>query len=156
MREILFRGKRLDNGEWACGSLISCGITGKAFILPVGSDANESEKVGHEGCLAIVTFEVEPETVGQFAGLADKNGKKIFEGDIVTQFITCHATNGGQHKTRIGYIAYLQQECGFSLVLKNSDVRIGHRNTGSGYTADIDMEVIGNRWDNPELLEGVS
>jgi len=69
MREILFRGKRLDNGEWRQGFLFK--IWGKAFIL-----------WGTTNGIPNMT-EVDPETVGQYTGIHDRNGKPIFEGDLI-------------------------------------------------------------------------
>lgn len=72
MREILFRGKRLDNGEWVYGSLsmeyyAECG---SVMISPTSDTC----------------YKVFPETVGQFTGLLDRNGAKIFEGDMIVSF----------------------------------------------------------------------
>jgi uncharacterized phage protein (TIGR01671 family) len=69
MREIIFRGKRVDNGEWVCGDL-SQHKSGKRFIKRLNASA-------------LCSYEVIPETLGQFTGLTDNNGKRIFEGDIV-------------------------------------------------------------------------
>ncbi|ACK40918.1 MULTISPECIES: YopX family protein [Listeria] len=79
----------------------------------------------------------------QYIGLKDKNGKKIFEGDIVIN-----------SKGQIGYIAYLIQEAGFVVVLETSDYRLGHRNTNESYAVASRHEVIGNMQDNPELFPG--
>ena len=75
-------------------------------------------------------------------GLFDKNGKEIFEGDIVVN-----------QYGDVGYIAYLQQEAGFVVVMKKGDYRLGHRNTGESYEVATNHEIIGNIFENSGLLE---
>lgn len=128
MREILFRGKRTDNGTWTCGYLFC--IWERAYLCWGTTNNVPNMK------------EVIPETVCQFTGLYDKNGRKIFEGDIVKGKV--HELNG--YRVRKGVIEY--HDTGFIMNLKpNSDSGYDQKNV------PFEREVIGNVFDNPELLE---
>lgn len=124
-REIIFRGKRIDNGEWTEGYLFK--IWNRTYLL-WGMTGDVPNMV-----------EVKPQTVGQFTGLTDKNGKKIFEGDIVK------FSHPAFNKSRIGVISYEMNEAGFVLRYKGDYCWIAY--------IDEFYEVIGNVYDNPELLE---
>ena len=138
MREILFRGKRKDNGEWVKGSLW---------------DEIPGELVGIAQYGSCVFHHVDLETVGQFTGLTDKNGKKIFEGDVF------HLDD------EVVAVVIFQDGC-FRLEeygLRGAFTESGFDECGGGwdvidcspidwYTIK-DMEIIGNIHDNPELLE---
>ena len=125
MRDILFRGKRLDNGEWEYGFIVK--MFGAYHIIDK-DDENTA-------------YEVISETVCQYTGLNDKNGKRIFDGDIVKVL-------QGKDKD----IAYVGFENGaFMLYPKTGNIY--ERTLWEYWYNDWDVEVIGNITDNQELLE---
>lgn len=148
MREILFRGKRVDNGEWVEGFLVRktdplLRLT-YSFILKQGFDNSCID--GRQTLLKseMTWFKVDPETVGQYTGLRDctqtkehPNGKRIFEGDIIRK------TNEGRHPQI--FIANIR-----------TNFRVNEEVYYSPYdhiTESCEYEIIGNIHDNPELLE---
>ena len=138
MRKILFRGKRKDNGEWVQGFYFER-IRNYAGLKTVKHCYIKYES-WDEG---FITYEVFPETVGQFTGLKDKNGDKVFEGDIVKGDL---GLGYGDNENHIAYIEY--QEDGMSFCL----VEILEEDFGKCAEISDDLEVIGNIHDNPELL----
>ena len=128
-REILFRGKRTDNGEWVEGLV--------ARYNPKFDCANIVD--GFESLVPVKT-----ETVGQYTGLTDKNGKKIFEGDIVKHYNHCRIK---EYSEDIGRVFYYAETCRF---LRTS--KLFPDNCLEIYSS-CEYEVIGNIYDNPELLE---
>lgn len=155
MREILFRGKRADNGEWEYGDLW-CNPYGKRVVCIVSPINDQGTTGGNE---------VDPETVGQYTGLTDKNGRKIFEGDIVDLFgmkgkvvQECGAFGIGFMKT-IDY-DLLESKIPFnnSANFCFNDNFISFWEVFWNYEQDdnplYEVEVIGNIYDNPELLKG--
>lgn len=136
MREILFRGKRKDNGEWVYGDLVKC-MTDNGECIGIKDTIYE---VNTNRCNLTPNIVI-PETIGQFTGLTDKNGKKIFEGDIVKSF--------EYDDTYI--IRYFDDENypAFDCV---PDVPLCECN-GLAFLVNTEgCEVIGNIHDNPELL----
>ncbi len=131
MREILFRGKT-ENGEWYEGLLWKKKYKTDKLFISCFPDKDDNEEV----------FVVDKETVGQFTGLTDKNGTKIFEGDIVKGYL-----GYGDNENNIAYIKYEEDSIGFVLV------EILKEDYGKYFEISDDVEVIGNIHDSPELLE---
>lgn len=141
MREILFRGKRLDNGEWAHGYyelMVHLPGTIEEEIYPVIHPSDDHRAVSQR---------VDPSTVGQYTGLKDKNGVRIFEGDIIKPadgkgrpvFFTCEFVDGAF--CEVYRRTSTEVDFPFEVYSPFKDIRINPR------------EVVGNIYDNPELLE---
>ena len=141
----LFRGKRIDNGERVVGNCIDDGVTGQVFIHAVGNSVNESDKVGEEGCLQFVAFEVAPSTICKCTGLKDKNGKLIWENDIVAYWDSYSTESGLAEADCIGKVVWDDETISF---------QVTNRLSAESYEVLGDeCSVIGNVFDNPELLE---
>lgn len=138
MREILFRGKRIDNGEWVEG-LPFGSIYGGSFNGAICAIRQTAEKYGD-------IHEVVIETVGQYTGLNDKNGKRIFEGDIVRYRpeYWCEP-----QQSVVEYCADKWNYPAFDL--KDHDYEAN--GLQCAHEEGIGLEVIGNIHDNSELLE---
>ena len=135
MREILFRGKRVENDKWVEGSF--CMDATEQLSGYNGADGF-IRRFTPETC-KMDMFEVDRETVGQFTGLTDRNGVKIFEGDIIEYTDGCNDW--------LGAVKYDGDDAQFVVRFIGGDVE-SFDNLYSG-----DCEVIGSIYDNPELLE---
>ncbi len=130
MREILFKGKRKDNGEWAFGEYITIYDDPKYKAIKTCIELNTG------------VYEVDPDTVCQYTGLTDRNGTKIFEDDIVTSAEFCPDNEG------YGVIQWCDDKAMFII---DADWRYDDFDSYLGE----ELEIIGNMFDNPELIIGV-
>ena len=140
MREILFKAKRIDNGEWVYGGVLHQtdyyrDYEDKYFIID--GKCTVDYDIGEE-------FEVDKNTICQYTGLKDKNDKKIFEGDLILLMNRWYCA-----------VEYDVENARFILngeYVKNED-EVTHSSFAPYYQNEI--EVIGNIFDNPELLNYV-
>jgi uncharacterized phage protein (TIGR01671 family) len=150
MREIKFRGKRISNGKWLYGDLMHDTVGG-CYVFPIDCAALYKENA------------VLPETIGQFTGFKDKNGKEIYEGDIIRDLHSFYFIGDFTKKIRGAYDVTQDKDGPFPVVsyYRNYAVEWGKRGSyilrnGSDQhplcTRFRGVEVIGNIYDNPELL----
>lgn len=135
MREILFRGKQ-DN-KWVYGYFIQALDIENKPIRNCIIENMSSVPIGG-GCVKQDYYDIELNTLGQYIGLKDKNGTKIFEGDIVK-------------RTFVGYESF---ESYTKLVVADLKTTFPEIFNDKDWTFDCEYEVIGNIYDNPELLGG--
>lgn len=157
MRGILFRGKDKDDGNWHEGYYLQLKDT--TYCCLPSDNAEEANRLNKENEHHYIVFErmtdwglpnkhlraeVLPETVCQYTGLPDKNGRKIFEGDILSGERYHDWGQGGEYVPDKCVIKWNEKRAAFDPVY-----------WWEGYNHDLkDYEVIGNIFDNPELLEG--
>lgn len=141
MREIIFRGKQIDNGEWIEGSLIH---QTKFYGDPV-----DCYHILYDGEFHLDYYgsaEVIPETVGQFTGMFDKNDKMIFEGDIVK-------TKYGRLCTVVWFSSQVCSGWDLASILTLENCAYTRYPDAIDLCKKENLEIIGNIHDNPELLE---
>ena len=163
MREILFRGKRIDNGEWVLSGNIIRFIPENGEDLVFIPALSEPCICNHDEKDNIIAFEkgmfykVDTKTVGQYTGLKDKNGKRIFEGDIIK------SDNGEQSSISVVKFGEYYPKMFYAMM----DIHFPntHHLNAKGFYAETTnhedmilfespyLEVIGNITDDPELLE---
>lgn len=137
MRKSLYRAKRIDNGEWIYGDLLT-----PTDIMDVW-EISENTGMGDR-------HEVDPDTIGQYTGRADKNGKMIFEGDYLGE----HCSNDcGTWLSKYGVVTWWESDARYVLTDKEG---IANDLTYEEAVAALhwdDLEVIGNIHDSPDLLD---
>ena len=142
MREILFKAKRKDNGEWVEGLLWKKKYKSNKIFISCFPDKDDNEEV----------YVVDEKTICQFTGLTDKNGNKIWENDVVKRY------NANGDAWRISKIVWADYSLNMGWCIEDvkSLTEYSSKLFKVGFNADDaeKVEVIGTKFDNPELLGG--
>lgn len=137
MREIKFRGKDLNTGEWAYGDLHTL-----CDYLHIHTEVTSFPFAGKRSF-------VNPDTIGQYTGLKDNNGKEIYEGDIVSYIITTGGIASEKIPASVAHLVHYDN--------KHATFKIGYHSANYGTMKEVvdagNLVVIGNKYDNPELLK---
>ena len=161
IREVIFRGKRTDNGKWECGDLLSPNEFNAIPHIVYIAYLNEYGDIGE------ISTPVIPETVGQYTGLTDKNGVRIFEGDIFkfddevweSSYTSCGTEYDSFAVENYGVVGFDEDMARFDFIKYKFSENSVEADLHENHTIDFsefvcELEVIGNIHDNPELLEG--
>lgn len=158
MREILFRAKRIDNGEWVEGFYVG---------LRPNLQSMKPESCHRIYGLNTMYYEIDPETICQYTGVKDKNEKRIFEGDIFvfddevweSAYTSCGIEYDSCEVKNYGAVGYCDYSASFDFTKykynENSVEADLHENNTLDFVEFVsELEVCGNIFDNPELLKG--
>ena len=137
MRVRMQRGKRIDNNEWAFGNVICDTIRNRVLILEIPPRFDDN---GYH----LPAVKVDPETVGDWTGLMEKNGIKIHEGDIIEINRPCVYMRG--------LVVFMNGGFYFEYRIPERDGQRGYLDFHSIVLGEYKINIIGNRWDNPEML----
>jgi len=143
MKEIKFRGKRIDNGEWVYGTLV---VSKNSYYI-VTTNA-KVRWMDWNYCEIFGIYRVIPKSIGQFTGQKDKNNDGIYEGDIVRDF----GMLGEKANERIGIVIWDSKEARFDIKSARNIPREWSNEMGRWWSWE-EIEVIGNIHENPELLK---
>lgn len=138
-REILFRGKSIYTGQWLYGDLVHTADRKRTAIL-----VNDSETYAE--------YRVKPDSVGQFTGVYDRRGERVYEGDIMEWL---QVLPGGHSRMRRGRVEFRIEEGAF-VVISNSMTMDGREVVKSLLNCTNNLTVVGNIYDNPKLKYGGS
>ena len=144
MREILFRAKRKDNGEWTEGYVFELQPGQYMICDRIQYDRPSTLPVWE--FFRYCSYEVIPETICQYTGKTDEDGKKIFDGDIVG-FIDLYSTESGYSESScLGEVIWGEEECCF---------HVTNRLSAESWEVLDECKVVGNVFDNKEILEEI-
>ena len=151
IREVIFRGKQTDNGEWIEGAYSPFHLNfGEREEKPHIIIISDDEDIDGLWC------EVIPETVGQYTGLTDKNGVRIFEGDILD--VSSDVAYGGVAVHRLGYfVVEYHDGCFMKSALDDPQLSFfdNAKRKGLYHFISTDIhKIVGNIHDNPDILKG--